>query len=400
MRQSSSFDITLFITIVLLVALGWIFIYSASYPRAMASSDSNFNSFYYAFRQIIFTLAGVAAMCFCWFTPLHFFRRWSLWIMAGGILLLLIVLIFAPERHGNRASIDIGPVQLQASEFAKIAIVLTLSAFLARRPWMVKSWQGLVRGPLWFVLVPLVLIGAEKDMGMTFAITLSTTIILLIAGMKFRYVGVPLLLLGTLVAVVAGGVKIVNNATHGALMQKIMETGGQRFERILAWHDPMDDSLAASFHPRNSLIAIGSGGLFGRGLTQGRQKWFYLPAPHNDYIVAVIAEEIGFIGILGAVLLLYGLLVFRGFSIAHRAPDEYGALVAAGCTVMIAVTALVNICVVTNMLPSIGLNLPFVSYGGSSLIASMMMAGLLLNVAGQQPVRERHRAEAAGQPAT
>ncbi|HOF88623.1 MAG TPA: putative peptidoglycan glycosyltransferase FtsW [Armatimonadota bacterium] len=394
MRQSSPFDFTLFVTVVLLIAVGWIFIYSASYPRAMVSSDTDFNSFYYAFRQIIFTVGGAVAMGICWLTPLHIFRRASFWIMIGGIALLIIVLIFAPERHGNRASIDIGPVQLQGSEFAKIAIVLSLAAYLARRPWMVKTWQGLVRGPLWFVVVPFLLIIFEKDMGMTFAVTLSATLILLIAGMKFRFVGVPLLILGVLGVAVWGGIAAGNRATHGALMEQIKEVGGQRFERVLAWLDPFDTSLAASFHPRNSLIAIGSGGLLGRGITESRQKWFYLPAPHNDYIVAVIGEELGFLGAI-LVLGLYTLLVFRGFTVAHGAPDEYAALVAVGCTVMLATTALVNLAVATNLLPSIGLNLPFISYGGSSLIASMMMAGLLLNVSRQRPARERRRPEIA-----
>lgn len=387
MRRSSSFDITLFVAVILLIAVGWCFIYSASYPRAMLSPETNFNSFYFAFRQILFTVAGAIMMFFCWKTPLQWFRRWSVWIIGGTVLLLIAVLFFAKVTHGNRAYIDIGPIQFQPSEFTKIAIVLTLSAFLARRPWLVKSWKGLWAGPIYFIIVPMVLVLAEQDIGMTLAITLGTTVLLLISGMKFRFVGLPMLVFAALGVVIYGALAV---ASHGSVIELLKEKGGQRFERVLAWRDPWDESLAASYHPRNSIIAIGSGGPLGRGIPNSRQKWFYLPAPHNDYIASVIAEEIGFVGML-FVLGLYGLLVFRGFSVAHRAPDEYSAMVAAGCTVMLISSALVNMAVASNLLPSIGLNLPFISYGGSSLIASMMMAGLLLNISGMQPAREGRR---------
>ena len=151
-------------------------------------------------------------------------------------------------------------------------------------------------------------------------------------------------------------------------------------DRFRAWVQPENRTLIASDQPRNSLIAIGSGGLLGRGFCQGRQKWFYLPASQNDSIFAVIAEELGFFLTLALLFVPYMFLIFRGFAIAHGAPDEFSAMVAMGCTVMLATQALINLGMAMNLLPTIGINLPFISYGGSSVIASMMMAGLLLNV--------------------
>ncbi len=392
MRRSSPFDTTLFVAVIALIAVGWSFIYSASYPRAISSAETNHNSFFYAASQIKYTLFGAVAMIACWKIPLHLYRRYAVWIIGFTIMLLVAVLVFGKLTHGNQAYFRIGTIQFQPSEFAKVAIILTLSALLARRPSLLKTWEGLCRGPIWFVIVPAVLILLEQDLGMTIAVTVATTLILLVAGMKFRFLGVPLLVIGLGIFLVYGTLAA---ATGGKPWKKFEGTKLEtRFNRVRAWLNPWDGSIKESFHPRNSLIAIGSGGMVGRGVTEGRQKWFYLPAPHNDYIVAVMAEEIGFLGIAVFVFGLYSLLIFRGFSIAHRAPDEYAALVAVGCTMMLAVSALINISVASNAIPSMGLNLPFVSYGGSSLIASMMMAGLLLNVAALQPARDR-RAGAA-----
>jgi cell division protein FtsW len=397
MRRTPSFDMTLFLSLLVLVGVGITFIYSASYPKAMSSTDTGGYSFFYALRQIIFAVVGLGLMFAAMFIPLQLLRRWFWGLIGITIAVLLAVLVFAADKHGNRNFMDIGPIQFQPSEFAKIAIVITLATYLSSRPRAVRSWNDLKAGPIWFVIVPFLLILAEKDLGMTFAITLSTTLILLIAGMKFRWVGVPLLLILVLGGIGLGMFSAANRLSHGRALHSLREKVGPRFDRILAWINPMDETNPAAYHPRNSLVAIGSGGWVGRGFCQSRQKWFYLPAPHNDYIAAVISEEVGFVGVLLLILVPYGVLIFRGFSIAHCAIDEFSALLAAGCTVMLASSAMVNLMVATNMIPSMGLNLPFVSYGGTSLLASMVMGGLLLNVSMQQPVAAA--AEAAPAPA-
>lgn len=395
MRRTSPFDTTLFVAVIALIAVGWSFIYSASYPRAISSAETNHNSIYYAIQQIKYTAIGALMLIACWKIPLQFYRRYALWIICATVGLLLAVLVFAKVTHGNQAYFRIGTIQFQPSEFAKIAIILTLPAMLARRPELLKNLRGLFNGPAWFVIVPAGLVALEQDIGMTIAISLATTVILLIAGMKFRFVGMPILAVALLGLLVYG---TLTAATHGKPWEKFKGTKMEtRINRVRAWLNPWDDTIQESYQLRQSLIAIGSGGVLGRGVTEGRQKWFYLPAPHNDYIVANIAEEIGFLGIAVFIFGLYSLLIFRGFSIAHSAPDEYAALVAVGCTVMLAVSALINIAVASNAMPSMGLNLPFVSYGGSSLIASMMMAGLLLNISAIHPARDRR--SGAAEPA-
>ena len=377
MRRITAIDMPLFLCILILVGLGITFIYSASYPQALASSE---DSFYYTSRQILFALAaGLPAMLICTVFPLQVFyrhpaRKWFIWGIIVIVGALMIAVLFMPDKHGNRAWLPtpLGPIQ--PSEFAKVAVILLLAAYLCRRPWMVKSLKGLAYGPLWFVIIPIGLIVAQKDLGTAFVVTLALAITLVIAGARARYIVIPML-----------GVVL--------LMMGIVMSG-HRVGRIDAWLNPEKNPNQEGFQTLHSLIAIGSGGLFGRGFCQSREKWSYLPAAKNDSILAVIAEELGLILTVMTVFAPFMLLVFRGFSIAHRAPDEFGALVAIGCTVMLATQAMINMAVSLNVIPMMGVNLPFISSGGSSLIASMMMGGLLLNISSMRPVNH-HVGESA-----
>lgn len=373
MRRSPAFDMPLFLGVLVLVGLGIVFVYTASYPKALAQVGGN--SFYYAGRQIVFAVAGLAAMFICLRIPLAFMQRHYVAIIVIALAMLFLVLAVGPQLHGNRAWIRLGSLgTFQPSEFAKVAVILALSAYLAKRPWSLKSLRALLAGPYWFLLVPVGLICAQGDLGSAAVMGLSILVLLGVAGTQFRFWGLPLL---------------------GMLALALMVVlAGHRAARIQAWLHPFERSIEASFQPRNSLIAVGSGGVFGRGLCASRQKWHYLPGAHNDYIVAIVAEELGFIGTVLFLFAPYLFLVYRGFTIAHRAPDEFGAMVAAGCTIMLATQALINIAVVLNIIPCMGITLPFISYGGSSLIASMMMAGLLLNVSTLQTARETPRQSA------
>lgn len=378
MRRVSSFDMPLFVCFLILVGLGVAYVYTASYPRALA--DAGGNSFSYAGKQIIFAILGLGLMTACMYTPLPFIRRHVIWILGAIVALLLVVLIWGAARHGNKAWVQIGPVQFQPSEFAKVAVVVILAAKIAGDPDSTRTLRALFTGPYLYLGIPLVLILAQGDLGTATVFALASILLVGIAGAKFRYWGLPgLVLLG-----LAAGYVLTGN--HAG--------------RIAAWRDPMNEVLPASYQPRNSLIAIGSGGLFGQGFCQSREKWFYLPGAHNDYILAIIAEELGFLLMLLLVFVPYLFVIFRGFTIAHKAPDEFSALVATGCTVMLATQALVNMSVVTNLVPCMGINLPFISYGGTSLVASMMMGGLILNVSRtRKQVRQRRRAAAGEQPA-
>jgi len=363
MRRIAAFDMSLFLCVLILVGLGIACVYTASYPKALALTETGGDSFFYAGKQIKNVLVGLVAMMAFTYLPLGIFYRhprrdaffWGLVTVVG--VMLLAVLVLGQSKHGNKSWV----MGIQPSEFAKVGIVLTLSAYLARNPWMVKTMRSLFAGPVWFLFIPAALIMGQKDLGTTLMVVLATMIMLMIAGTKARYIGILLAVL----ALPMFGLILVKPRTA---------------ERFRAWAQPENRTIIASDQPRNSLIAIGSGGLLGRGFCQSRQKWFYLPASQNDSIFAVIAEEFGFFLTVLLLFCPYLFLIFRGFSIAHGAPDEFHTLVAMGSTVMIATQALINLGMAMNLLPTIGINLPFISYGGSSIIASMMMAGLLLNV--------------------
>ncbi|HEY3377100.1 MAG TPA: putative peptidoglycan glycosyltransferase FtsW [Armatimonadota bacterium] len=362
MRRAPAFDMPLLFCFLILVGLGITFIYTASYPKAMAESGGS-SSFLFAGKQILFACMGLVAMFACMHIPLAFFHRHTKFLGTLIIALLVVVLVWGTAKHGNKAWIPLGPFQFQPSEFAKVALMLILPAYIAEHPWSIRSWKGLFTGPYLIIGVPLVLI-AVGDMGTATVFAFASVALMAVAGTKFRFWGVPLLALISLAAIVI--------------------LSGHRVNRIEAWRHPFDESIQESYQPRNSLIAVGSGTMFGRGFCMSRQKWFYLPGAHNDYILAIIAEELGFVFMLLFLFVPYLFMIFRGFTVAHRAPDEYSALVAAGCTIMLTTQALVNMAVVTNLIPCIGMNMPFISYGGTSLIASMMMAGLLLNVSGMR----------------
>jgi cell division protein FtsW len=383
MRRVTAFDMPLFLCILILVGAGIVAIYTSSYPKALEQTG---NGMFFAFRQMVFALIGLLLMMACAYLPLRVFHRWYRGIIAITLLVLIGVLLVGAAKHGNRAWIELGPVQFQPSEFAKVAIILTLSTYLVERPWTVKSWKGFACGPMWFLLAPLVLVGLQGDLGTAFVLLVATVSLLAVAGMKFRMYGVPALIL-----LLVGGLGVSLALKTGV--------GGHRLERVRAWQDPFNKQVQQSYQPRHSLIAIGSGQWWGRGFCGSRQKWGYLPGAQNDYIMAIMAEELGFVKLLLFLFVPYVFLIYRGFTIAHRAPDEYGALVASGCTLFLAVQALINMAVVTNLIPCMGINLPFISYGGSSIIASMIMAGLLLNVSATRPGREVRRRFPAAVPA-
>ena len=383
MRRIAAFDMPLFLCVLILVGLGIAFVYTASYPKALALTEAGGDSFYFAGRQIKNVLFGLVAMLACTYMPLEWFYRhprrnfffWLIVTLTGAVM--LAVLVIGKAKHGNQSWL----FGIQPSEYVKVAIVITLSAYLVLKPWTIKTWQGLWRGPIWFVLVPCALIMGQKDLGTTLMVLVATVIMLMIAGVKARYIGIILACL----------------AVPLMILIHMKPATAQRFS---AWMHPENRAIVASDQPRNALIAIGSGGVFGRGFCQGRQKWFYLPASQNDSIFAVIAEELGLFMTVLLLFLPYLFLVFRGFSIAHRAPDEFCSLVAMGSTVMLATQALINMAMTMNVLPTIGINLPFISYGGSSVTASMMMAGLLLNVSTLRPAAaDKPEAAATARPA-
>ena len=283
-----------------------------------------------------------------------------IWTGLGIVTLALIAVLFSKEVNGARRWMLLGPLGIQPSEFAKIAIILFTAALLERRMERINELSYALL-PIGFAtggIVGLVLI--EPDLGTAVSILVIAGAMVFAAGISYRYV------FGLLAASIP------------ALYFVIMASP-YRVQRMLAFLDPWSDAQGGGYQVIQSMIAVGTGGIFGTGIMGGVQKLFYLPEPHNDFIYAVIAEELGLLGAT-TVLVCFCLITWRGLRTASRAPDRFGALLAVGLTAMIAFQALLNISVVTGLAPTKGIPLPFVSAGGSSLLINLLGMAILLNV--------------------
>ena len=375
--QKSTFDIQLFIAFLIVMVVGVAFVYSASYPSALASFNDDQKILT---RQLIAIGIGAFFMGAARITPLHWLRKNAHSLMFVGYIALVAVLLLGSSRGGNQAWL----FGIQPSEFAKVFLINVLAASIAAHPGIIRgniNWKSLLTSkPVLYFGITLMLVGFQKDFGTVIIIALAGGMLLVLSGMKFRYVGVP-------VAFAVSMVVIIMMASPAAV-QKI---GGQRAARVIAWLHPFDakmpkEIISVAYQPQNSLIAIGSGQLFGVGFCQSRQKWLYLPEPQNDYIFSIMSEELGLLFLIPLFFIPYLWMLFRGYTIAKNSRDEYRSTLAFGCTLLLATQASINIAVAMNLLPCMGVTLPLISSGGSSIISSMVLIGLLLNVSA--PLRD------------
>ncbi|MGJ7922490.1 stage V sporulation protein E [Neobacillus sp. LXY-4] len=352
-------DLLLMIITFTLLAVGLIMVYSASAVWA----DYKFNdSFFFAKRQLLFAGVGILAMFFIMNIDYWTWRTWAKVLIIICFVLLVLVLIpgIGNVRNGSRSWIGVGAFSIQPSEFMKLAMIAFLAKFLSERQKLITSFRlGLVPS-LALVFTAFAMIMLQPDLGTGTVMVGTCVVMIFIAGARVSHF-VGLGMIG-----VAGFVGLIISAPY-------------RMKRITSFLDPWQDPLGSGFQIIQSLYAIGPGGLFGLGLGQSRQKFFYLPEPQTDFIFAILAEELGFIG--GSfVLLLFALLLWRGIRIALGAPDLYGSFLAVGIIAMIAIQVMINIGVVTGLMPVTGITLPFLSYGGSSLTLMLMAIGVLLNI--------------------
>lgn len=355
--KKGQIDFPLLITIMALLALGLIMVFSAS----SESARYNFgNAYYFAQRQFIWAVISLAAMVVFANFDYHRLARLAFPILVISFLLLIAVLIVGDEIKGAKRWIDLGFTSLQPSETAKIAIIMFFSSSLSKNPNILdKFWKGLL--PYLGVLgVFAGLLMLEPHFSGTVVLVCIGLMILFVAGAKISH----LLMLGG-PAVAAGWLLVI--------------TSEYRWRRITAFLDPFQDKLGDGWQIIQSLYAIGSGGLFGLGLGRSRQKFLYIPEPHNDFIFSILCEELGFVGAI-LTILLFAALIWRGIKIAMNAPDTLGSLMAMGITTLIAVEVIINIAVVTSSMPVTGMPLPFFSYGGTALLAIMCCMGILLNI--------------------
>jgi cell division protein FtsW len=362
MSRKLSFDTILFATAMLIVVVGMVMIYSAS--AIIAVQRFGHGPYYFLTRQGVFLIAGAVLMVFLMHLNPAFLQDRRVQYGALGIVALaLIIALFQSPINGTHRWIVFPWFQLQPSEMAKPAIILFLASFLARREERINDLTSTLL-PVGFILslfAGLILLG--RDFGTAATLILVAGGMIFAAGLSWRYIAVFSL------AFIPAAAYFALNAAY-------------RRERLLTFLNPEADSQGAGFQPMQSLIALGTGGFEGLGIGNGRQKLFFLPEPHTDFIFSIIGEELGF---AGAVLLLgaFAVLAWRGFRIARYSQNRFAFYAAIGCTLMISVQALINISVALCLLPTKGIPLPLVSYGGSSLIASLVAVGLLLNFSQQ-----------------
>jgi cell division protein FtsW len=361
MAKRISIDKPLFIATLLLVFCGLVMVFSASAVMAQERFGSP-----YAFvsRQIIWAVAGLLAM----FATMNIdYRRYNQPAVVFSVLavtmLLLVAVLFFDRSHNAHRWIRFGGFSLQPSELAKPAIILFLAYFLEKRTREMDDWQHTLVPAAVPTLCLAALIVKEPDLGTAIACLAITATVLFVAGMKPRYFGYAF-------------------AASLLPLYFLIFRVQWRYERILAFVNPYSDPQGRGFHIIQSLIAVGTGGFNGVGLMEGKQKLFYLPEPHTDFIFAVTAEEFGLLGSL-LVVALFGVFLQRGLQTAMRAGDSYTRLLVVGITAMVIVQALMNISVVLSLMPTKGIPLPFVSYGGSSIFITLATVGILLNITKQ-----------------
>ncbi len=343
-----------------LLAFGAVMVFSASSTTRVLSDGGLSDSVYYLKRTAMFGALGLLIMHLAARTGLDFVRRMTPAILAISFFLLFAVLVAGTNVNGSSRWIGSGFLQIQPSELAKVALILYGADLFARKPKRVRTLEGMMPFLLVVGLSALLII-AEPDLGTTLVIAFASAATLVAAGARMRDLAIIALVLGFF-----------------ALMMTLVEP--YRMARLTAFLNPGADTTGTGFQAAQAKIALGSGGLFGVGIGNGIQKAYYLPEAHTDMITAVIGEELGFVGIIGVVG-LFSMLGYAGLQTAKKAKDVYGKVLVAGLTSLILVQATVNLFAVMGLAPLTGVPLPFVSYGNSSLLASLFAVGLILNVA-------------------
>ncbi len=368
-KKMGSMDITFFILVMILLIFGLVMLFSASYAYCYYRYDGD--SFRFIKRQLFFGAVGVVGMLIISRIDYHFLKKFVFWIFGGAYLLLILVLIIGEELNGAKRWLNIAGVTVQPSEIMKFALILLFAYLISVNYKRMGTFS-------YGVLPFLVIIGAvavvmllEPHLSGTILICAIGLVMMFVGGTKYRYFGaaVGIAALGIVAIVVLKGIDYVSVRLNG-------------------WLDPFSDQQDSTYQTVQSLLAIGSGGLFGLGLGQSRQKYMYLPEPANDFIFSIICEELGFIG-AAIVILLFVLLVFRGFVIASKAPDKFGTMLTVGLVVQIGLQAMLNIAVVSNTIPNTGISLPFFSYGGTALLLQLFQMGVVLNISRHATLTEK-----------
>ena len=354
-------DFPLLLLTILLTGMGLVMIYSASFARALYETG---DSAYFFKRQLIFAVLGIIAMMLISRMKPELVRKLAFPILGASIVCL--VLVFVPglgqSENGATRWLRLG-VSFQPSEVAKLGVILSFAAMISAFGEKMSTFRYGILPFAAILLVIIILLRLEPHNSAIVIIVCTAGAMLFLGGVQYRWF------------ILAAGVMVL-----GIVL--ILGAGGYELSRITAWQDPFSDPTDDGYQIIQSLYAIGSGGVLGLGFGQGRQKYLYLPEEHNDYIFSIACEELGFVGAVG-ILIVYALLILRGYYIALHLKDRFLSLMVAGITTLTAIQVFFNIGVVTNLLPSTGISLPFFSYGGTALMIQLGQIGLCLGASRQ-----------------
>ncbi len=358
-KGRSGDPILLFVTMALVV-FGIIMVFSSSYYSSINEDGTPYS---YLIRDLIWVVCGSVLMALTTLLDYRYYKKIAPAAMVISILLLAMVLTpLGIERNNATRWLGAGPVTIMPGEIAKIAVIVFVAWFLSRRPDVIKSF---FRGVLPMLLLAGLcggLIMLQPNMSTAIIICGIVLAMMFIAGLNWIYLI---------------GLFGVGAAAAAALI--FTDSTGYRMQRVTSFLDPFADPMGTGYQVVQSLLALGSGGLFGVGLGNSVQKTLYLPEPQNDFILAIIGEELGYVGIL-LLMIAYLVLIWRGINIAINAPDRFGMLLASGITIMLGLQVIMNVAVVSSLMPPTGVTLPFVSYGGNALMLFMGSVGILLNI--------------------
>lgn len=379
-RRNGDISLSFFAYVMILLVIGLVMMSSASYAWAYSEHDGY--GLFYARNQLINAGIGFIAMIFFMKMDYHnfkvikipFLKKFNIagLLYIGGIILLLLVLIIGNDEGGNMGAkrwLDIGPIGFQPSEVAKFTIIVYFAYSMERDADKMNTFKtGILK---YVVLLGIYagLIILEPHLSGTILICSIAAALILCGGANKKQ----------LIPIAIAGISLM----YFIINWQAGVEGSYVAKRIKSWHDPFADILGDTWQTANSLIAIGSGGVFGLGLGNSRQKYLYLPETKNDFVFPIVCEELGFVGAV-AIIIVFLLLVIEGFSIAARCKDRFGSLIAVGITTQIGIQTILNLAVVSNAIPNTGISLPFFSYGGTALIMQLAEMGIMLNISQQR----------------
>ncbi|NMA83028.1 MAG: putative lipid II flippase FtsW [Epulopiscium sp.] len=350
-------DFTILFTVILLVSFGIVMIFSSSYHFSMNRYGDHF---FFLKKQIMWSIVGFGAMMFFMNFDYRYLRKWSVLLYLFSIVTLILVIFIGKEVNGSKRWLGVGSMGFQPSEVAKLGVTLFLGNLVSLNREKLNKFSGFIFYMI-IIMIPVIFIALQN---------LSTAIVVIIVGVCILFIASSKIWHFVVMAVPVLGIGV---------MAVTLEQFRYRLVRIQAWQDPWSDPLVSGYQTIQSLYAVGSGGIFGLGLGESRQKLGYIPEAHNDIIFSIVCEELGLVGAT-ILLLLFLILIWRGIKVAIHAPDLFGSLIVAGIICQVAVQVLINVSVITNTIPVTGMPLPFISYGGSSLLFLMISMGIVLNV--------------------